>query len=155
MEDDMHTPFLVANLCQRNVVTVTEDTPLKEAANLMRKHHVGCLVVVRGNLPGVAGILTDRDIAIVAVARDFDPQTLRVAEVMTEQVHTVSAGSPALSALLAMRRHGVRRLPVLGEFGELAGILAFDDLLNAYATEIASFAAALKQERSIEERVRV
>lgn len=151
----MHAPQLVAHLCQRDVITAPEDMSLKDAAGLMRKHHVGALVVVRGNLPKVAGILTDRDIAIVAVARDFDPLTLRVADAMTSPVHTISASSPAISALQAMRRHGVRRLPVTGEFDELAGILSFDDLLAAYASDLAMFAQALRQERQVEQRVKV
>jgi CBS domain-containing protein len=151
----MHAPQLVAHLCRHDVVTTTEEMTLKDAAGLMRKHHVGCLVVVRGTLPRVAGILTDRDIAIVAVARDFDPMTLRVADAMTSPVHTISASSPAISALQAMRRHGVRRLPVTGEFDELAGILSLDDLLTAYAADLGLFAQALRHERQLEQRVRV
>ena len=151
----MHIPLLVATLCQRNVVTVCEDVSIKEAAGLMRKHHVGCLVVVRGEPARPAGMLTDRDIAIVAVARDFDPQTLRVADVMTEPAHSIGASAPALTALQAMRRHGVRRLPVTGEVGELTGIVAMDDLLGAFADELLMFAQALKHERAVEQQVKV
>lgn len=151
----MHAPLSVAHLCQRHVVTATEDLPLKQAAELMRKEHVGCLVVTCGARAKVCGILTDRDIAIVAVARDFDPQTLRVADVMTAPVHTVSATQPAITALQAMRRHGVRRMPVTGEFDELVGILALDDLLNAYAAELALFAQAIRHEQQQEQRIKV
>ena len=151
----MHAPLSVAHLCQRNVVTASEDISLKQAAELMRKHHVGCLVVTGGARAKVCGILTDRDIAIVAVARDFDPLTLRVADVMTAPVHTVSASQPAIMALQAMRRHGVRRMPVTGEFDELVGILALDDLLNAYATELALFAQAMRHEHQQEVRTKV
>jgi CBS domain-containing protein len=54
-----------------------------------------------------------------------------------------------------MRRHGVRRLPVTGEFDELAGILSLDDLLTAYAADLGLFAQALRHERQLEQRVRV
>lgn len=151
----MHAPLSVASLCQRNVVTIHEERSLREAAELMRKHHVGCLVVTSGTPAKVAGILTDRDIAIVAVARDFDPQTLRVADVMQAPAHTISAAQPAFSALQMMRRHGVRRLPVTGEFGELAGLLSLDDLLDTYAAELAMFAQAIRRERKEEQRVMV
>lgn len=151
----MHAPLLVANLAQRNVITTVENRSLRDAAELMRQHHVGCLVVVGGTLARVVGILTDRDIAIVAMARDFDPHSLRVADVMHTPVHTIDAGQPAIEALLAMRRHGVRRLPVTGEFGELAGIVSLDDLLEAYASDLSLFAHAIRRERQLEQRVMV
>lgn len=150
----MQASLTVAHLCQRTVVTVQEHISVKDAAELMRKNHIGCLVVVRGERPTVVGLLTDRDITIVAVARDFDPLTLRVGDVMTTQVHTVSAATPTLSALQTMRRHGVRRLPVVGDFDDLVGILTLDDLLNAYAAELALFAQAMQRGRQTEARVR-
>lgn len=151
----MHAPLLVSSLCQRNVVTAQDNISIKDAAELMRKHHVGSVVITRGALNRPVGILTDRDIAIVAVARDFDPLTLLVAEVMTSQLHTISAEQPAISALKAMRRFGVRRLPVTGEYDELVGIISLDDLLNAYGAELVLFAQAMRRERQIEQRVRV
>lgn len=151
----MHAPMLVSSLCQRNVVTAQDNISVKDAAELMRKHHVGSVVVTRGALNKPVGILTDRDIAIVAVARDFDPLTLPIAEVMTSQLHTISGDQPAISALQAMRRFGVRRLPVTGEYDELVGIISLDDLLNAYGAELVLFAQAMRRERQIEQRVRV
>jgi CBS domain-containing protein len=151
----MHAPLLVSNLCQRNVVTAQDCITVKDAAELMRRHHVGCVVITRGTLAKPVGILTDRDIAIVAVARDFDPITLPVANVMSTQLHTIAATQPAITALKTMRRHGVRRLPVTGEFDELVGIISLDDLLNAYGAELALFAQAMRREREVEQQVRV
>jgi len=151
----MHAPLLVANLCQRNVVTAQESITVKDAAELMRKHHVGSVVITQGTLNKPVGILTDRDIAIVAVARDFDPITMPVAQVMSTQLHTIAASQPAISALKAMRKHGVRRLPVTGEFDELVGIIALDDLLNAYSAELTLFAQSMRRERDLERRVRI
>jgi len=151
----MHAPLLVSSLCQRNVITAQDNISVKDAAELMRRHHVGSVVITRGNLSKPVGIVTDRDIAIVAVARDFDPLTLPAADIMTSPVHTISATQPAISALQAMRRFGVRRLPVTGEFDELVGIISLDDLVDAYAAELALFAQALRRERKIEQQVRV
>lgn len=151
----MHAPLLVSNLCQRNVVTARDDITVKDAAELMRRHHVGSVVITHGTLGKPVGILTDRDIAIVAVARDFDPLTLPISQVMTTQLHTIAATQPAISALKAMRRHGVRRLPVTGEFDDLVGIISLDDLLNAYGAELMLFAQAMRRERDVEQRVRV
>lgn len=151
----MHAPLLVSSLCQRKVITAQDNICVKDAAELMRRNHVGCLVITSGNLVKPIGILTDRDIAIVAVARDFDPLTMLVSQAMTAPVHTISASQPAISALQAMRRHGVRRLPVTGEFDELVGIISIDDLLNAYGAELAMFAQAMRRERQVEQRVKV
>ncbi len=151
----MHAPLLVSTLCQRNVVTAQDSISVKDAAELMRRHHVGSVVITAGNLNKPVGIVTDRDIAIVAVARDFDPLTMPVADIMSTQLHTISASQPAVSALKAMRRHGVRRLPVTGEFDELVGIISLDDLLNAYGAELLLFAQAMRREREAEQRVRV
>ena len=151
----MHAPLLVSDLCQRNVVTAQDNVTVKDAAELMRRHHVGCIVVTRGTLTKPVGILTDRDIAIGAVARDFDPLTLPIGEVMSTQLHTVAATQPAISALRTMRRHGIRRLPVIGEFDELVGIISLDDLLDAYGAELALFAQTMRREREVEQRVRV
>lgn len=153
----MHEKMNIGEICNREVVFATEDMSVKEAAELMRDQHVGSLVVIRQADLGrvVVGMVTDRDIAIVAVARDFDPQTLRVADVMQAPAHTISAAQPAFSALQMMRRHGVRRLPVTGEFGELAGLLSLDDLLDTYAAEMAMFAQAIRRERKEEQRVMV
>lgn len=151
----MHAPLLVSNLCKRNVVTAQDNITVKEAAELMRRHHVGSVVITQGSLAKPVGILTDRDIAIVAVARDFDPLTLSIAQVMTTDLHTISATQPAIAALKAMRRHGVRRLPVTGEFDELVGIISLDDLLDAYGAELALFAQTMRREHDIEQRVRV
>jgi CBS domain-containing protein len=74
---------------------------------------------------------------------------------MSTPAHTVSAAGSPLAALQAMRRHGVRRLPVTGEFGELVGIVALDDLLRSFAGELALFAQTIGRERAIEERVKV
>ena len=151
----MHAPLLVSNLCQRNVVTAQDNITVKDAAELMRRHHVGSVVITRGSLAKPVGILTDRDIAIVAVARDFDPITLPAAEVMSTQLHTIGASQPAIAALKAMRRHGVRRLPVTGEFDELVGIISLDDLLNAYGAELMLFAQTMRREHDVAQRVRV
>jgi len=72
----------VGEICNREVAFASEDMSLKDAAGIMRTEHVGSLVVVREAGAGriVCGMLTDRDIAVMAVARDFDPQTLRVAD---------------------------------------------------------------------------
>lgn len=147
----------VGEVCNRNVVFATEAMSLKQAAELMRTQHVGSLIVVVEAAGGrmVTGIVTDRDIAVVAVARDFDPQTLTVGEIMSREPVTARPEESVYEALNKMRRHGVRRVPVVSGNGVLAGIVSFDDLLGILADELQCFVQAIKTERSQEKRLRV
>lgn len=152
----MQSNMTVGELCRRNVVCASEELNLKEAAGLMRSKHVGSLVIIRHAERGpiVTGILTDRDIAIVGVARDFDPQTLRVADVMTAEPVTAHPDDSVLNVLQLMRDAGVRRIPLTTVDQVLVGIVAADDLLQAVADEIQVLVQALAGGRKREVKVR-
>ena len=100
-------------------------------------------------------MLTDRDIAIVAVARDFDPQTLRVADVMSENPVTVRPEDSIYDVLATMQQKGVRRVPVTSNEGVLAGIVSMDDLLEILAEEMQMLVQAITSERTHEEKIKV
>ncbi|WP_194721460.1 CBS domain-containing protein [Noviherbaspirillum malthae] len=153
----MQSKMTIGDLSRRNVVCIGEDLSLKEAANLMRSKHVGSVVVIRHAELGpiVTGILTDRDIAIVGVARDFDPQTLRVADVMTPEPVTAHPEDSILSVLQLMKSHGVRRVPLTTLDGMLVGIVTFDDVLQAIAEDMQMLAQAIAGERKQESRLKV
>jgi CBS domain-containing protein len=144
-------------ICNRAVVFATEELSLKEAAALMRDEHVGSLVVVRETDIGriVIGMLTDRDIAIVAMAREFDPQTLRVGDIMNTDLVTAREEDSVNDVLSMMRSHGVRRMPVTSENGVLIGIVTLDDLLDILAEEMRGFVLAIESAQKHERRVRV
>ncbi len=144
-------------ICNRSVVFATEDMALKKAADLMRTEHVGSLVVVREADVGriVIGMLTDRDIAIVAMAREFDPQTLRVGDIMSTDLVTARAEDSVNDILSMMRTHGVRRVPVTSENGVLIGIVTLDDLLDILAEEMRGFVQAIEGAQKHERRARV
>jgi CBS domain-containing protein len=156
-EPVMQSKMTIGDFSRRNVVCISEDLSLKEAANLMRTKHVGSIVVIRhaDRGPIVTGIVTDRDIAIVAVARDFDPQTLRVADVMTAEPITAHSEDSVLSVLQLMKAHGVRRIPLTTVDDVLVGIVSFDDVLQAVADELQILAQAIAGERKQESRFKV
>jgi CBS domain-containing protein len=148
----------VGEACQRNVITVRPFDELLKAVELMRERHIGYVVVVE---PGVAdgllhpvGVLTDRDILITVVARGEDPRTLRVDDVMTRQPLTIRQTESIDVALREMRRLGVRRVPVAGERGELAGILSLDDVLEVLAGELQNVAGSIRHAREVEGALR-
>lgn len=152
----MHEKMNIGEICNREVVFATEDMSVKEAAELMRDQHVGSLVVIRQADLGrvVAGMVTDRDIAIVAVARDFDPQSLRVGDIMSSEVVTARPDASLNDVLHLMRQSGVRRVPVTTDDAVLIGIVTLDDLLEILAEEMQGFVQAITSAQRREERVR-
>jgi CBS domain-containing protein len=146
----------VGQVCNRIVVFAYRDTPLPEAAKLMRENHIGSLVIAdeaaRGRVP--VGILTDRDIAVAVVAQALDPRTLTAGEVMTGEPVTANEQDDVLDTLQRMRRRGVRRLPVVAANGTLAGIVTLDDLLELVAEQLGDIVQAITAEQSREARTR-
>lgn len=156
MEDEMEQRMNIGELCRREVVFATENMSLKEAAQLMRVRHVGSLVVVREARLGriVVGMLTDRDIAVIAMARDFDPQSLQVTDVMSSPPVTVRMSESVSDVLGIMRQHGIRRIPVTTDDGVLVGIVTLDDLLEIFAEDMQGFVQTITNAQKREARVR-
>lgn len=116
---------------------------LLEAADAMRRHGVGSLVVVDDTHAGrpPVGIVTDRDIATRGgVGAEV------VGNVMTPIVATVSCDADTHEAVELMRAHGVRRLVVTGPMGEVRGVVSIDDIVDGLAADLGAAAAVLKGE---------
>ena len=137
--------------CNRTVIVVGRETPLGEAARLMREHHVGSLVVTEdsdGRKP--VGIVTDRDMVVEVLAAGLDYRTLKVAEIMGAKLVTASEDDDCLETLKVMRGRGLRRIPVVKADGALAGIVTIDDLLEIVAEELDDIVRAIGNEQSRE-----
>jgi len=105
---------------------VTLDTPISEAASLMESENIGSLPVLEGE--ELAGMITDRDIVVRAVAKGKDPRGVPVREVASRELVTVYAEEDLSDALTKMASEQVRRLPVVDEDNRLVGILAQADV---------------------------
>jgi CBS domain-containing protein len=142
----MKDKLTAGEICSRIVTVAYPSMALNEAARLMRERQVGCLVVVEevsAKESVVVGVLTDRDIAIGVVAADRDPHGMRVGDVMTKDVVKVREEDSLADVLSAMRRKGVRRVPVTGPKDVLLGIVALDDVLEVLAQQMQAVAAAV------------
>ena len=111
-----------------NPRTVETESPLRQAAEIMRDQDVGSVVVTEGD--DVCGIVTDRDIAVRAVAAGHDPNETKVAEVCNRDVVSLSPDQSVDDAIRLMRNENIRRLPVL-EGGKAVGIVSLGDLAIA------------------------
>jgi CBS domain-containing protein len=135
-------------ICSRSVAIAERGTNLREAARLMREHHVGALVVVekREGATFPVGMITDRDIVVEVIAvAGVRPESLTVGDVMTNDVATVPEGCGVFEAIELMCDKGVRRLPVVTPDGRLVGLLALDDLLRVLSVELSGLAAAVQR----------
>lgn len=146
----------VGEICNREVVVTEKALSVVDAAQLMRKHHVGDLVVVeeKGGRKHPVGIVTDRDIVVEVVAAGVNPDALKVGDIMGPEVATVQESEGLFEALRYMRDKGVRRMPVVDRAGGLVGILTLDDLLSLLAEEMTELAKLVSHERQREAVVR-
>ncbi|MBI3570089.1 MAG: CBS domain-containing protein [Gammaproteobacteria bacterium] len=148
--------MLVGKICNREVVFVKQETSIAEAARLMREHHVGGLVVVKEKsgkrIP--VGIVTDRDIVIEVIAEGVEMGDITVGDIMSDQLVTARETDDLLETIKMMRAKGIRRLPVIDDDNELAGILTVDDLIDLFSEQIADLARliAFEQKREQERR---
>jgi CBS domain-containing protein len=126
----------IGRICQREVDTADASETVRVAAQRMSARNVGALVVL-GKERHPWGILTDRDVALRVAGGGLDPNTATVAEVMTHDLHTVTVETAIEDALRLMRRHAVRRLPVVDDDGALVGVVTLDDVLSLLAEEMA------------------
>jgi len=146
----------VGEICNREVVIAEKALSVVDAAQLMRKHHVGDLVVVeeKDGRRHPVGIVTDRDIVVEVVAAEVNPDALKVGDIMAPEVATVRESEGLFEALRYMRDKGVRRMPVVDREGGLVGILTLDDLLSLLAEEMTELAKLVSHERQREATVR-
>ena len=145
--------MVVRDYANLNVICCEADTPIAEVAALMRRHHIGDVLVVDMQQEGARipiGIITDRDILVETIALDVEAKLFTASDLMSTPVTTVRKNASLDEALSVMRGRRVRRLPVVNQTGSLFGILTADDVLNLIAAEL-SMIAGLIVEQSIQE----
>ena len=118
----------IVDVMRETVHTVTPETTLREAAELMRAQDVGDVVVTESG--HLRGILTDRDIVVRCIAVGGDPGTVQVSDICSSEIVTVPRQSSLKDAVHAMRTGTIRRLPVV-EGDEVVGVISMGDLAMA------------------------
>jgi CBS domain-containing protein len=115
----------VEEVMTRDPRTVNADDAIVEAARIMRDSDIGDVVVMEDGQ--VTGIVTDRDLAVRAVAEGRDPEPTTVGEIATTGIQAIEPDASVDDALRMMREHDIRRLPVTKN-GRPVGILSLGDL---------------------------
>jgi CBS domain-containing protein len=139
------------DIMTRDVTVATRDSTLEEVARMMKDEDTGIIPVIElDNSPNLAdnaqlsdaprvhnklrssgklvGLITDRDIVIRAIAEGKDTKTTRAEDVMTTDVHSTKPNDRVIDAIRKMGDKQVRRIPVVGENGNLRGIISMADI---------------------------
>lgn len=146
----------IGEICTIQTVTCTRDETVQGAALLMRKHHVGDLIVI-DQADGQAvpvGIVTDRDIVVSVIALGLDPAGLQVDDIMSDDLLSCREDDDVYETIEHMRLRGIRRVPVVNGAGGLSGIVSVDDLLEFLAEEMGDLSRISASGQAHEKRAR-
>jgi CBS domain-containing protein len=116
----------VKEIMTRNVETINPNKSVKDAADKMRSLNVGVLPV--GDADNLAGMLTDRDITVRAVAEGRDVEATPVKDIMTPNVTSCFEDQDIADVAALMKNNQIRRLVVLDSDKRLVGVCALGDL---------------------------
>mgnify|MGYP003850952333 FL=1 len=130
------------DVMSRQPQSVREEDTLAQAAGLMKQYNIGSVPVLNRK-DTVVGMITDRDIAVRAVAGGMDVNSTVVKDVMTPKPVMGAEEMDVEVAAELMAAHQIRRLPVQ-QNGRLTGMVALGDLAVRYQTNT-SAAMALEE----------
>jgi CBS domain-containing protein len=116
----------VIDVMTKKVVYLPAATPLDEAARAMREADIGDVVVTEGQ--SLAGMVTDRDIVVRAVAENRQPSDITVGEVASHGIVMIEQTATVTEAADLMRERSVRRILVCDSERQLVGIVSLGDL---------------------------
>jgi len=108
------------------LVTLNRQDKAYQAARAMADNHIGAVLV--SDPRGLAGIVTDRDLALAVLGHGLDPTATSLSEFMSEEVVTCDIGADLAQVARLMQEHGVRRIPVT-DGGRAIGLVTLDDLV--------------------------
>ena len=142
----------IAEICNREVITVKPDASISHVAKLMRQYHVGDVVVIdeHKNKPVPIGIVTDRDLVVEVVATELDAEVILASDIMQTKLFVITEDFGVFQAIKTMTSKGVRRLPVVDNRGGLIGIITLDDLLQLLSKELAAMSKLVTREQKNE-----
>ena len=115
----------IKDIMSKTIAFAKPEDTIIQAAQLMKKHNVGSIPVCRGEK--VIGIISDRDIALKAVANGSNPATLSVSEIMSPNPILGDPEMDVTEAGKIMGENQIRRLPIV-ENNKLVGIISLGDL---------------------------
>lgn len=126
----------IRELCRGEVVSVLKETSLQDVASLMEARYVGFVVITTrdGSMTPI-GVVTDRDLAIKAVAKNMDMRLEKVETIMTSRLITAHVNDDLDEVITLMEQNQVRRILVLDQLDQIFGIVSIDDIVSFLSKE--------------------
>jgi CBS domain-containing protein len=124
----------VGEVMTRGVITIGEEESVATAMKTMVERHVSSIIVKKKDDSDVYGIVTRKDIIHSVVGRSNDPKEMKVADVMTKPVMTITPSMDVVAAAKLMEKTKVRRFPVV-ENNVLVGLISNSDIFRAYVMD--------------------
>ena len=129
----------IGEICTSETISCTRDETVQGAALLMRRHHVGDVIVVD------AADDSNTPVGIV---------TILVGDIMSEDLLTATETDDVYELIERMRLRGIRRVPVVDAAGKLSGVVCADDLLEFLAEEMGELSRISSWQQAHERRAR-
>lgn len=134
----------VTEVMTDELATVPSHVSLEHAVEVMLRHRVGSVLVVKD---GVVGILTRSDVLRLLYERGEPLDALGVRAAMTADVVTIAPDATVARALRTMAAHGVKRLPVREDF-DVIGIITLTDIARHQPERVREVRATIAQKES-------
>ena len=123
----MFTQSVKSIMDARKLILVPGTMSVRESAELMKSKRYGAVLVTEGD--ELLGIFTERDAVFRVIAARLDPETTKLAEVMTKSPQTISSEKTFGHAMLMMHEGGFRHVPVI-DHGKLVGMVSSRNALD-------------------------
>lgn len=147
------TGYKVKDLMVSNPELIGENHSIKEAAEAMVR--IDCGVMPVGTADKLVGMISDRDIAVRAVAEGRDPNKVKIREVMTRNAYMIDENASLNQAVELMNDQRINRLLVKNSKGKLTGILSLSGLIRETQNKraLVHFMQQLAEEKSEEKAI--
>jgi CBS domain-containing protein/uncharacterized protein (DUF2267 family) len=129
------------------LVTLNRQSKAYQAARAMADNHIGAVLV--SDPKGLAGIVTDRDLALAVLGHGLDPTSTALSEFMSEDVVACDVGSDLAHVVKLMQEHGIRRIPIT-DGGRAVGLITLDDLVAEGAVNAEALRAIVTAQLEVE-----
>ena len=140
----------VQDVMVENVITVEADATVKRAVDVMNKHEIGCLIVVRRGK--AVGIVTERDMLTRVLAKARNPEETRVKDIMSSPLIVTNPEMDVEEAARLMFNMNVKKLPVVSK-EKLVGLVTLTDIAR-FQPEIIKVLKEIQAMQSVPKRMK-
>jgi CBS domain-containing protein len=122
----------VVDIMVNKVITIPSDATVKEAARIMNKHEIGCLIAVKKG--DALGIITERDLLKKIVEQTKSPQKTKVREIMSKRLIVGAPQMEVADAVRLMLQKKIKKLPIIKD-GKMVGLVTLTDIARTARIE--------------------